>query len=127
LLVKADNSVARSVLANVYALLTAAPYRVNRRLVAWRGDVAMAAQIKRFNWLKRPTGWQFVQAWRASRRTMAQRFQQDAAVASSAFVAAQNNLIVGMAAIAAKTSIQRTQNEISAVKNQIASQVNLLA
>jgi hypothetical protein len=86
-----------------------------------------AVQFKRFNWLKRPTAWQFVQAWRASRRAMAQRFQQDAAVASSAFVAAQNNLIVGMATIAAKASLERTQTDISAAQKQIASKINLLA
>jgi hypothetical protein len=85
-------------------------------------------QIKRFGWVKRPSHWEFAQAWRAQRSGMVQRFRDDAAVANSAFLNAQNNLSMGLASLAAQASIMRTQNELAAVKSQItANSVNLLA
>jgi hypothetical protein len=90
----------------------------------------MATPIKRFNWVKRPSHWEYAQAWRAQRSNMARRFQEDAALAASAFAGAQNNLAVGKATLAAQASILRTQNQINEVKARLtsaSSQVNLLA
>ena len=81
-------------------------------------------QVKRFNWTKRPTHYEFAQAWRNQRRNMTQRFLDDGATASSSLLNAQNNLTTGMATLAAQASIQRTQAAISASKSQL---LNLLA
>ncbi len=34
----------------------------------------MAAGIKKFNWVKRPSSWEFAQAWRSQRSAMTQKF-----------------------------------------------------
>ncbi len=80
-------------------------------------------QVKRFNWMKRPTTWEYVQAWRQHRSNMVQRFRDEATVAGTAFASTQNNLSLGLASLAAQASIQRAQQDIAAVGRQI----NLLA
>jgi hypothetical protein len=90
----------------------------------------MAVQIKRFGWLKRPTAWEYAQAWRAQRSTMVQRFREDAALAASAFAGAQNNLSVGLATLAAQASVKRSQGQLAALRSQAAgaaNQINLSA
>jgi hypothetical protein len=87
----------------------------------------MAAQIKRFNWVKRLSHWEYAQAWRAHRRVMVQRFQEDATATSAAIVTAQNNLSTGMATLAAQVSIRRAQDALSAKASKVQSQINLLA
>ena len=71
-------------------------------------------QIKRFNWLKRPTAWEQAQAWRDQRRAMAQQSLDAGAAASTAFLNAQNNLTSGMATLTAQMSIQRVQEQAKA-------------
>jgi hypothetical protein len=80
----------------------------------------MPIQVKRFNWVNRPTRWQHAEAWRAQRKQMTERFLDDSSVASSAFLSAQQNLSVGMASLAAQASIARAQNEIKAVQSRFA-------
>jgi hypothetical protein len=84
----------------------------------------MAIQVKRFSWVKRPTSWEYAQAWRQHRSNMAQRFLDEGNAASLAFANAQTDLSVGLASLAAQASIQRTQNEIRAAARR---QVDLLA
>ena len=87
-------------------------------------------QVKRFGWVKRPTHWQYAQAWRAQRAGMVQRFRDEASAASDAFASAQNNMTTGLATLAARASITRAQNELKAVQAQFAAarnSVNLLA
>jgi hypothetical protein len=87
-------------------------------------------QVKRFNWVKRPSSWQFNQAWRAQRANMVSQMRAEADAASSAFASAQNNLSTGLASLAAQASITRAQAEINAVRNQFAaaaSSINKLA
>ena len=79
------------------------------------------AAIKKFNWVKRSTAWEYSQAWRSHRSRMVQKFLSESSATSTAFLNAQNNLSVGLAALAAQASIQRTQAEISAVRGQAAS------
>jgi hypothetical protein len=90
----------------------------------------MGVQIKRFNWVKRPTQWERIQAWQQHRSRMVQRFREEASAAASAFASAQQNLSVGMASLAAQASIQRAQKALSAAGSQSAgvqNQINLLA
>jgi hypothetical protein len=76
-----------------------------------RGD---AVQVKRFNWIKRPTPWESAQAWRNHRREMAQQFMNEGAMASTAFLNAQNSLSSGMANLTAQMTIQRVQAQAKA-------------
>jgi len=78
----------------------------------------MAFQVKKFNWVNRPTRWEHAQAWRAHRKSMVQRFMDEGSSASTAFLNAQNNLSVGLASLAAQASITRAQNEIKAIQSQ---------
>ena len=81
----------------------------------------MSIQVKKFNWVNRPSRWQHAQAWSAQRKQMVQRFLDDSGVASNAFLNAQQGLSVGMASLAAQASIERAQKEIRAVQSQFAS------
>jgi hypothetical protein len=90
----------------------------------------MAIQTKRFNWVQRPSAWEYAQAWRSHRSSMVQRFLDDGASAASAFLSAQQNLSMGLATLAAQASIQRAQDAIRATAQQFTdakNQINLLA
>ena len=76
------------------------------------------ATIKKFNWVKRPSMWEFAQAWKSHRSGMAQRFLDDGAAASAAFLTAQNNMTTGLATLAAQASILRAQDQIAAAKEK---------
>ena len=81
-------------------------------------------QVKRFNWVKRPSGWEFNQAWRAQRANMISRMRDEASAASAAFANAQNSLSTGLASLAAQASITRAQAEINAVRDQFTAAAN---
>ena len=88
------------------------------------------AGIKRFNWLRRPTTWESMQAWRTQRSNATQRFLTDSAAANSSFFSAQSNLASGMASIAAQASLQRVQAQVRAAGSQatqVATSLNRLA
>jgi hypothetical protein len=87
------------------------------------------AEIKRFNWVRRPTSWESVQAWRTQSSSVTQRFLSDSAAANTSFFGAQNNLASGMANLAAQASLQRVQAEIKAKSQSAltANSVNQLA
>ena len=79
------------------------------------------AAIKKFNWVRRPSTWEFAQSWNAQRKSMASRFLDDSAVASSAFLNAQSNLSSGMATLAAQAAVTAAQRQLQATKNQLSS------
>ncbi len=72
-----------------------------------------AVQVKRFNWMKRPTQWETAQAWREQHRAVTERFLENTAATSAAFLNAQNNLTAGLANLTAQAAIQRLQAQSS--------------
>lgn len=77
--------------------------------------------IKKFNWVQRPSAWEYAQAWKAQRKAMAQKFMDDAAVANSAFVSAQNNLSTGMATLAAQAALTNSQTQLESTRSALTS------
>jgi phage gpG-like protein len=68
----------------------------------------MAAGIgKKFNWVQRPTAWQFAQAWRNQRANMAAKFLEEGTNAVNAFASAQYNNTSGLVANAQQAAINR--------------------
>ena len=59
----------------------------------------MAAGIgKKFNWVQRPTAWQYAQTWRNQRANMAAKFIEEGTNAVNAFASAQYNNTAGLVA-----------------------------
>jgi hypothetical protein len=85
----------------------------------------MAISIKRFNWVQRPTAFQYAEAWRSHRRNMVQQFINEGSTLINVFVGVQSNLSSGTAALAAQASITRTQQEIRAAQAEIAKSAQL--
>jgi len=83
--------------------------------------------INRFSWFRKPTAWEFTQAWRAQRSSMVQKYLDDGAALSNAFLGAQNNLSVGLASLAAQASLQRVQDQVNSKASAAASSVDKLA
>jgi hypothetical protein len=77
---------------------------------------ALSMQIKRMQWFKKVSAWEYSQARREHNARMAQRFRDNAAVASNSLLTAQINLSVGLATIAAQRSLDRTTAELNAAK-----------
>jgi phage gpG-like protein len=72
----------------------------------------MAAGIgKKFNWVQRPTAWQFAQAWRNQRANMAAKFLEEGSNAVNAFASAQYNNTSGLVANAQQAAINRLRAE----------------
>ena len=68
----------------------------------------MAAGIgKKFNWVQRPTAWQYAQTWRNQRANMAAKFIQEGTTAVNAFASAQYNNTSGLVANAQQAAINR--------------------
>jgi hypothetical protein len=82
--------------------------------------------VKRFNWIREPTGWQRVQKWRATHAKVSQQAMDYGTSASNAFANAQVNMTTGMATIAAKVGNQRVQSQAAASRNQLGSVADLL-
>jgi hypothetical protein len=66
--------------------------------------------IKKFNWVRRPTTWEYVQAWRNHRAQMTQRFIDEGTVAVNAFASAQHNYTTGLVANAQQAAINRLRS-----------------
>ena len=62
---------------------------------------------KKFNWVQRPTAWQFAQAWRNQRANMAAKFLEEGTTAVNAFASAQYNNTNGLVANAQQAAITR--------------------
>ena len=84
-------------------------------------------QVKRFNWVNRPSRWEYAQAWRSHRSQMTQRFADEGAATATAFASALNNLSTGMATIAAQASIMRAQDQIAAATSKALAAIDKLA
>ncbi|HZO47426.1 MAG TPA: hypothetical protein VFB68_16130 [Xanthobacteraceae bacterium] len=68
----------------------------------------MAAGIgKKFNWVQRPTAWQYAQTWRNQRANMAAKFLEEGTNAVNAFASAQYNHTSGLVANAQQAAITR--------------------
>jgi len=68
----------------------------------------MAAGIgKKFNWVQRPTAWQYAQTWRNQRANMAAKFIEESTNAVNAFASAQYNNTAGLVANAQQAAISR--------------------
>jgi hypothetical protein len=65
------------------------------------------ADIKRFNWVPRPTMWEYAQAWRNQRAQMAARFLDEGQAAVNNFATAQYNNTTGLVANAQQAAIDR--------------------
>ena len=77
--------------------------------------------IRKFNWVPRPSTWEYVQAWKAQRASMVQRFQEESQAAVNGFATAQYNQTTGLVANAQQAAIDRlkaaakTQSSINTV------------
>jgi phage gpG-like protein len=72
----------------------------------------MAAGIgKKFNWVQRPTAWQFAQAWRNQRANMAAKFLDEGSNAANAFASVQYNNTSGLVSNAQQAAITRLKAE----------------
>ena len=72
----------------------------------------MAAGIgKKFNWVQRPTAWQYAQTWRNQRANMAAKFIEQNTIAVNAFASVQYNNTAGLVANAQQAAIDRLKAE----------------
>jgi len=68
----------------------------------------MAAGIgKKFNWVQRPSTWEYAQAWRNQRANMAAKFLEQGSIAANAFASVQYNNTSGLVANAQQAAITR--------------------
>ena len=67
--------------------------------------------IRKFNWVQRPSTWEYVQAWKEQRRKMTQRFLEEGAAANAGFASAQHNLTTGMTSLIQQAAITRLQKK----------------
>jgi hypothetical protein len=73
----------------------------------------MAASIgKKFNWVRRPSAWEFAQAWKSQRAQMAAKFREQNEIAINGFASAQQNNISGFVANAQQAAINRLKKSI---------------
>jgi len=82
-----------------HILLTAPP-------VSFPRDV-MNSIGKKFNWVPRPSMWEYAQAWRNQRAQMAARFLEEGQAAVNSFATAQYNNTTGLVANAQQAAIDR--------------------
>lgn len=64
-------------------------------------------QVKRFNWVRAPSGWERFQAWQERRRAMREHFEAANAAALSGFGAAWSNAITGANKLAGEAALAR--------------------
>jgi catabolite regulation protein CreA len=73
----------------------------------------MATSVgKKFNWVQRPTAWQFAQAWNNQRAQMAAKFREQNDIAVNGFATAQYNNITGFVANAQTAAINRLKKSV---------------
>jgi phage gpG-like protein len=63
--------------------------------------------IKKFNWVRRPSTWESMQAWKTQRAEMAAKFIEQQAAAVNAFASAHSNNTAGLVANAQQAAINR--------------------
>jgi len=67
---------------------------------------------KKFNWVQRPSAWEFAQAWRNQRAQMAAKFREQNELAINGFATAQQNNISGFVANAQQAAINRLKKSV---------------
>jgi hypothetical protein len=67
---------------------------------------------KKFNWVRRPTAWEYAQAWRNQRAQMAAKFREQNEVAINSFATAQYNNINGFVANVQQAAISRLSKSV---------------
>lgn len=81
-------------------------------------------QVKRFNWLPRPTALQAAEAWRARQQAAREDFEANTSAAWSVFTQTNADFATGMASIAASTAVKRVQDAADAKTAQNAQDAN---
>ena len=66
---------------------------------------------KKFNWVQRPSAYEFAQAWKNQRAQMAATFREQNEVAINSFATVQYNNISGTVANAQQAAISRLKAE----------------
>ena len=79
---------------------------------------------KKFNWVQRPTTWEYAQAWRNQRANMVAKFLEEGTIAGNAFASAQYNATSGLVANAQQAAINRAEGR---AKQLLQEGVNALA
>ena len=74
--------------------------------------MATSISSKKFNWVQRPTAWQFAQAWNNQRAQMAAKFRETNETAANSFATAQYNNITGFVSNAQQAAINRLKKSI---------------
>ena len=82
-------------------------------------------QVKRFNWLPRPTALQAAETWRARQQAAREDFEANTSAAWSVFTQTSSDFSTGMASIAASTAVKRVQDDANAKAAQNANSVDL--
>jgi len=77
-------------------------------------------QIKRMNWVQKRPVYKVMEAWRQNRRAMIADFQSASQLALNNFATAQYRRTEGMAELAAKAALARTQEELKAFAKTLA-------
>lgn len=67
---------------------------------------------KKFNWVPRPSAWEFAQAWKNQRAQMAAKFREQNEVAINSFATAQYNNINGFVSNAQQAAINRLKKSV---------------
>ena len=65
---------------------------------------------KKFNWVQRPSTWEYVQAWRNQRAQMTAKFIEQGETAVNAFASAHYNNLNGLVANAQQAAINRLKS-----------------
>ncbi len=66
---------------------------------------------KKFNWVNRPSAWQFAQAWNNQRAQAAAKFREQNDIAVNSFATVQSNNLNGFVANAQQAAISRLKAE----------------
>lgn len=67
---------------------------------------------KKFNWVQRPSAWEYAQAWRNQRSEMAAKFRELNETAINSFASAQYNNLNGFVANAQQAAINRLKKSV---------------
>lgn len=68
-------------------------------------------QVKKMNWMRMPSAYEGMQAWRAKRQAAVQEFENLAIATASAFSAVWSNQINGSGELAANAALKRISAE----------------
>jgi hypothetical protein len=72
---------------------------------------------KKFNWVQRPSAWEFAQAWKNQRAEMTAKFREQNELAINGFASAQYNNINGFVSNTQQAAINRLKAAAAAKVN----------